>query len=445
MVGPDAADAVVTVAGSGVKLEELMVRGGLSGVLVREVQEVELEDVSVTGARLHGIEVVDASALISRARVDGLRSSYAQGIEVRNSDGRPDTVVEDSVVIGGQEGIVTHVSEVTFRDNLVTDTTMRGIAVTEMSDGIVERNQVRGAAGIGLYCGDMSRCAFEENSVSRVARGSGGESSAGWGLVVNYHASASTTGDVLAGAAGTRAAFTGSRFTPGSPLEPGARWVAILPAAGATLAALGGVVLLLGLIRSTQRRRSRPHRASSAAASREPKLRGVWVALWLGIAVQTFHMAEHVLQVYRVHVDGVPGRGGLAGPSVDAEVVHFLYNAAVLGMLVMVGVARRNGWAPQGRLEAGDRLLAAAVLIQGYHMVEHSTKLVQHVVTGAKVNDGILGAFIDLVWLHYALNLAVYASFVGACVAYGWPLRLQLQRLLGRSSPPTARLSRAQG
>ncbi len=38
--------------------------------------------------------------------------------------------------------------------------------------------------------------------------------------------------------------------------------------------------------------------------------------------------------------------------------------------------------------------------------------------SGAKVNDGIAGAFIDLVLLHLGLNLIVYVACLAASLAY---------------------------
>lgn len=70
-----------------------------------------------------------------------------------------------------------------------------------------------------------------------------------------------------------------------------------------------------------------------------------WVvpALLVGVTVQSFHMVEHVLQVVRVFGLGAPSRGGLLGPMVDSEWVHFTYNAAVLiGLLVIVGAPARG-------------------------------------------------------------------------------------------------------
>jgi hypothetical protein len=140
----------------------------------------------------------------------------------------------------------------------------------------------------------------------------------------------------------------------------------------------------------------------------------------MGLLIQTFHMGEHLLQVFRVHFDGVPSKGGIVGSVVETEWVHFGYNLAVLTGLGAVVAARFRGWTPRGRVDIGDALLSVATLVQAYHVVEHSVKLTQHLVTGAKVNPGILGGPIDLVWLHFAINLSVYAGFLGALIAYQW-------------------------
>lgn len=384
--------------------------GGDSGITVRDTNGVSLEDVTISGAELHGIEVVDASATIRGAVVEGLGSPYAQGIEIRNSDGRPDSAVLDSNVAGGQEGIVAHVSEVVIAGNSVANTTMRGIAVTEMSDGWVRRNSISGASGTGLYCGDMSRCEFTSNSVATVRAGSGGASSAGWGLVVNYHASASSHGDLLDGEAGPHATFVASRITERSPLEPGmgsrALWPA-LAAGGVALTVLGAVVLFV-----------RERWVSTRLPTLSPALlTALTVAVVTGVAVQTFHMSEHALQLFRVKVDGVPSRGGIVGPVVEAEVIHFVYNSAVLGLMAVTWYGRRHGWGPRVASSV-DRLLFAGVLLQAYHWVEHSLKLGQHLITGAKVNPGFAGNLFDLVHVHFALNLAVYLALLVPSLVY---------------------------
>lgn len=415
------APAVVTVSADGTIVEDLTTRGGATGVMVREVEDVELRSLTVQGAELHGIEIIDATAHVSGAHVSELRHPLAQGIEIRNSDGRPDSVIEDSTVIGGMEGIVSHVAELAIRDNLVTETTMRGITVTEMSDGWVTGNRVRDVTGAGLYCGDMSRCQFQDNVVTGVAGDSNGRSTAGWGLVVTYHAEASSQNDVLQGVAGPRMASIGGDFRSRSPLERGAGWGALLPASGAIVAALA----LIGLLYVCA---SPFARALERGVASEGDRRGpTWLLSLgvLGLGVQTFHMIEHTLQLFRVRVDGIPSRGGIVGPRVEAEWIHFAYNSAVLVGFLLIVLARHSGWRPPGRVQIGDRILLVGVVVQGYHAIEHSTKLAQHLSSGAKVNHGILGGQIDLVLLHFSINLAVYLSGVGACIAYLWGVRLR--------------------
>lgn len=402
--------SAITITADGAALAHLSIRGGESGVTVRAAEDVSLDGVTVEGALLHGIEVVDAAATIRRAAVSGLLSPYAQGIEVRNSDGRPDTIVRNSTIEGGQEGIVSHVSEVVFEDNRVSDTTMRAIAVAEMSDGWVRRNVISGAQGVGLYCGDMSRCEFSGNDTGVVEAGRGGRSSAGWGLVAHYHASASTTGDALAGAAGAAATFVSSRITERSPLEPGLGAGAALPWSFTVALALCALWLVRAAAARLLPQLGRGPGVEDAARIAVPVLAA-------GLVVQSFHMLEHVVQAWRVYVDGVPSRGSLVGSVADTEWVHFIYNAAVLVLFGAVLRLRRE-WRPPGRARAGDVTIAAGCALQGYHVIEHAAKVIQHVTTGDKVNPGLIGGEVDLVWFHFGINAAVYVAFAAALWLY---------------------------
>jgi hypothetical protein len=325
--------------------------------------------------------------------------------------------VADSRITGGKEGIVTHLSHrVAVTGNTVANTAFRGIAIKEMSHASVTGNTVLGARAMGLYCGDMSRCAFSANRATSVAAREGTPASAGWGLVVHYHAVTSSHDDLLSGDAGAFSTFVEGRIVEDSPLELGSGIRALWKTLGMTLV---GLLLLLGLYLAARPLTRRLFPLDPANARRIATT-AIPAALALGLAIQTFHMAEHFVQVFRVHFDGVPSQGGIVGSVVDTEWVHFAYNLAVLIGLVAVIAARFRGWFPRGRADIGDGLLAVATLVQSYHVVEHSVKLTQHLVTGAKVNPGILGGPVDLVWLHFVINLAVYAGFAGALLAYQW-------------------------
>jgi len=406
VVVADEVETALAIHADGVSVSGLDVEGGSTGILVREVEDVSLRDVSVRGADLHGVEVVDASAHISGATIRGLVDPAAQGIEVRNSDGRPDTVIERTSVTGGQEGIVSHVSEVVLTDNDVSATTMRGIVVTEMSDGWVTGNRVFDAFGTGFYCGDMSRCEFDGNEATGMEAGSGGTSEAGWGLVVTYHASASSSGDRFDGVSGPIHTSLHGKMLARSPLDPGRLSDIVVPGAIA-VAAMLALMFLAVLVSRPMVRRIRERNGSVTPAH------AVIAGFAFLLVVQSFHMFEHALQVHRVTVDHVPSRGGLAGPGVETEWVHLAYNVTVLALLAAIALAARR--LPGSGLTA----VVAATGIQTWHAVEHVAKVFQHVVTGAKVNPGLLGTQFNLVWFHFTINLAVYVLCVVAAVLWG--------------------------
>jgi hypothetical protein len=411
---PPEAEAALFVSGDNVEVHDLTVRGGSSGIAAERAENFVIEDVTVRGADLHGIHVAGGSADIVGADVAGLRHPFAQGIEVFDA---PGSRVLDSRITGGKEGIVTHLSNrVSVSGNTVADTGFRGIAIKEMSHASVTNNTVQEARGMGLYCGDMSMCAFSGNRATSVAAGEGARSSEGWGLVVHFHSVASTHDDSLSGDAGVLSTFVGGRIAESSPLELGSGLLALWKSLGTTLV---GLLLLLGLYLAARPLTRRLFPLEQANARRVATT-AIPAALAVGLVIQTFHMGEHFVQVFRVHFDGVPSKGGIVGSVVDTEWVHFTYNLAVLVGLAAVVAARFRGWVPRGRVDIGDGLLAVATLMQSYHVVEHSVKLTQHLVTGAKVNPGILGGPIDLVWLHFVINLAVYAGFAGALLAYQW-------------------------
>jgi len=400
----------VVVDADDVVLRDLRVRGGESGISVLGAEDAVLDGVRVEGAELHGIEVVNAHATIRDCAVGGLGSRYAQGIEIRNSSTRPRSVVIGCRIDGGQEGLLTHSSRVEFLDNLVTGTTMRGVAITEMSEGVMEGNLVRSALGNGLYCGDMSHCEIRHNTVRDLAPVPGGPRAlAGYGAVAWYHSTVRLRGNVL-DVAPTRRVRIGSgsvitdRFPP-SVWAPG--WPGVVPAIWVGGLALGGLASVR-LAVEPWNRRVRRRRAQTLAARTGPDPTTVLLA---GFAVQSFHMLEHLVQVVQVYVFDGEQRSGLAGAVIDTEWVHFVYNVAVMAFMV---------WAWRRLRPEIDRLPAriarwwpwfvAGTLIQGYHLMEHTAKLVQHLAIGVDPAPGLIGGRLGLVWFHFGINLAVYAG-----------------------------------
>lgn len=403
----DADDVAVSVTSPRAIVTDLAIEGGWTGIELLDAKGSIVRDVTITNARVEGILVWKGRATIQSVTISDPSTPQAQGIETVSV---PNVIVRDSRIEGGTIGIDAHLSTVTIENNVVRGTTVAGIMIGEMSAGTARNNVVTDAIGAGLYCGDQSRCAFEHNRVERIEGDDAGRSSAGWGLVVNYHSSASTHRDALSGASGEMVVMIGSQIRQRSALELGAGSRAIWPATAVASVAIAVLLLVARVLGPIAARLQRTNGKRSAVANHAVTI------LAVGLAVQTFHMAEHFLQLFRVRVDGVPSRGGVVGPIVEPEVIHFTYNSLVLVAIGAVLLARARGWTPSA--VTGDRWLAAAAAVQGYHVVEHGAKLFQHITTGAKVNPGVLGHQVDLVLFHFGINLAVYLGFVIACALY---------------------------
>jgi hypothetical protein len=404
----------VTIRADGAALEGVRVDGGAIGISV-QADGVRLQDVDVRGARLRGIEVVAGSASILDCSVGGLIRPDAQGIDVRNSDGHRRTLIQGCTVSSGQEGIVSHVSSVELRDNTIRGTTARAITVMEMSEGKVDHNTVAGAVGVGLYCGDMSRCDFRGNVVRGVTPDpTGVTTQAGFGAVATWYAMLHLSGNTFQVASPQPVGvFMESLVVPRSPLmmwPPG--WRGALPVLWVGGLSLLGLALVSAAVYPVVRRRRGRRRGREEAWPAPPiSKRAAWVLL-IGFGVQSFHMLEHGVQVYQVYVAQSATRSGLLGAHFNTEWVHFWFNLAVLDFLIWATLLL---WRSLGDRPAA--VLLAALVIESWHMVEHSAKIVQFLERGAQPTPGLLGGIVGLVWFHFGINLAVYAGFTTALVA----------------------------
>ena len=204
----------ILVTADDVTLRDVTVIGGEVGIEVDGAKDVVLERVHVAGAALDGINTRRASVTIRDCVVDS-PGPYAQGIDISFAFDLEPSTVEDCTVSGGQEGIVSHFARVVVRDNTVRATRLRAITVTEMSAGNVERNEVRDALGVGIYCGDYSSCEIERNSVSGTIpdHASGNRTRMGFAIVAHYGARARLADNVLVGNGGRIASFLHSRIS----------------------------------------------------------------------------------------------------------------------------------------------------------------------------------------------------------------------------------------
>jgi hypothetical protein len=86
--------------------------------------------------------------------------------------------------------------------------------MTEMSMGKIEGNVVRGALGVGVFCGDWSHCEIDDNTIvgTRADHASGALSRRGYAIQASYYALAEVDGNALVGNARTMRGFAGGRI-----------------------------------------------------------------------------------------------------------------------------------------------------------------------------------------------------------------------------------------
>ena len=139
----------------------------------------------------------------------------------------------------------------------------------------------------------------------------------------------------------------------------------------------------------------------------------------LTVASQAFHMVEHIAQVMQKFVFHVTPAHGLIG-QLNLEQVHFAFNLFYLNTLIAVMI----GWFYYGsqvskKWKAFGIALAFTVLVQSYHMAEHSVKLVQFIETMMQGTPGILGTHFDGIIFHAAMNTAVFLPVLIVFLAAG--------------------------
>ncbi len=157
----------IVITADDVVVRDIAVEGGEYGVEIEGAENVLLDDVAVSGASMDGIHARRSSVTIRDCSVR-MEGEYTQGIDIGFAFDLPPSRVSECTVTGGREGIVSHMAHIDFRENHVSDTTMRGIAVTEMSMGKVTGNDVENALGIGVYCGDYSHCEIADNWIRTI-------------------------------------------------------------------------------------------------------------------------------------------------------------------------------------------------------------------------------------------------------------------------------------
>jgi hypothetical protein len=154
------------------------------------------------------------------------------------------------------------------------------------------------------------------------------------------------------------------------------------------------------------------------------------------IVLQSFHMLEHVVQIHQHAILGwsIQDSSGLFAV-LNLEEIHWFYNAGYLILLAIV-------FKKCSFLKIYNRpnphkvfvlLFNLSFFLQGYHVVEHSVRMVQYLQTQCVPCPGILGPFVDGVYLHFTLNFLVFIYPLAAFFVLGFHKKI-ISKILKQQS-----------
>ena len=147
------------------------------------------------------------------------------------------------------------------------------------------------------------------------------------------------------------------------------------------------------------------------------KLNGPWHerALWVYLAIVILHWIEHLFQAAQIWIFEMPrpealGALGYVFPwLVRSEVMHFGYALVMfIGLVLLLPGFRgaSRGW------------WLASTIIQGWHLIEHTSLQIQAIVGtnlfGSPVPTSFLQPFIPRPELHLVYNLIVFIPMIVA-------------------------------
>jgi hypothetical protein len=147
------------------------------------------------------------------------------------------------------------------------------------------------------------------------------------------------------------------------------------------------------------------------------KLNGPWHerALWVYLGIVILHWVEHLFQAAQIWILGMPrpealGALGYVFPwLVKSEVMHFTYAVVMLAGLFLLRPGFRG---------TAKRWWTASLVIQSWHLVEHTTLQLQALagqnLFGSPVPTSFLQVFVPRPELHLLYNLIVFVPMVVA-------------------------------
>jgi len=161
-----------------------------------------------------------------------------------------------------------------------------------------------------------------------------------------------------------------------------------------------------------------------------------WFFLVL-ICYQTFHQLEHAIETVQLQILHDRSANTLIN-GIDFEYVHFGANALLLYGLaaVVIGAGpRARAWL---RAEHwwGWLAMIAALVVQTYHVFDHTVRLIEYLQSGGQEPGGTLTVWVNPVWFHFGINLTVLVGMFAAFFGMG------MHRSLRSAQPPVALVRR---
>lgn len=179
----------ITVENTGsVLLDGLSIQGGEYGILVYRSRDVTIQNSNIVESRLVGIKVRQASAEIINNMITDAQSPYGRGIHITNGMEWPESnIIHNTVTGSADHGIMTNMVKVNIRANTVIGNGRAGIAITEMTHGLVANNIVDSSGENALYISDWSRVIACQNRLMNTSPPLTEGARYGNGITIDYH------------------------------------------------------------------------------------------------------------------------------------------------------------------------------------------------------------------------------------------------------------------
>ena len=137
----------------------------------------------------------------------------------------------------------------------------------------------------------------------------------------------------------------------------------------------------------------------------------IFAIFTVAIIIQSFHFVEHLAQFNQHFFQGlsIVESNGLID-SLNVEWVHWVYNLSYFGLLLFLfqKLKVRKLQDKTNGHKVFALVFGLSVILQGYHLLEHSVRMIQWTTTDCISCSGITGSFVDGIALHFIINFLVF-------------------------------------